>query len=267
MSQGPRSPGEQYLDAWHRRHPDATRIFADMRDERGRTTYERLADVVTSQRVILDVACGAGGLLGLLHRNAEPHVLLGIDLCEPELTVAANVAPTATLLGARAQALPFAAQSIDVIVCHMALMLMDTPDVVLRECRRVLRPGATLATITNSLSAPEGVMRTILRGLRDSLRTGDPSWQPPTLGDARTHTAADLAALMASCFTDVTVQEFQVAQILSRDALWAFMVQSVYGLEAIPDLEGVRLLSGMDLPDQVTWEVPMVQIEARVPLT
>jgi ubiquinone/menaquinone biosynthesis C-methylase UbiE len=267
VTSGSCSPAEQYLNVWHRRHPDATRVFADMRDATGRTSYQRLADVVISQRVILDVACGAGGLLALLHRPTAPRVLLGVDLCEPELTTAARVAPAANLMGARAQALPFAAQSIDVILCHMALMLMDAPDTILRECRRVLRPGATIATITNSLSAPDGVMRTILLGLRDSLRAGDSSRLPPTLGDTRTHGAAALAALMTSCFVDVTVQEFRVGQTLPRDALWPFMVQSIYGLDAIADVEGTRLLSAMDLPDLVTWEVPMVQIQASVPLT
>ena len=73
--------------------------------------------------------------------------------------------------------------------------------------------------------------------------------------------------MMTSCFVDVTVQEFRVGQTLPRDALWPFMVQSIYGLDAIADVEGTRLLSAMDLPDLVTWEVPMVQIQASVPLT
>ena len=266
MTSVPGSPAEQYLDAWHRRHSDATRVFADMRDAAGRTTYERLAALATSPQVVLDVACGAGGLLALLQRTTASPLILGVDLCEPELAVAASVAPAATLLGARAQALPLAKQSIDVVLCHMALMLMDAPDAVLQECRRVLRPGGTIATITNSISVPDGVMRTVLVGLRDALRAGDPSRRPPALGDTRAHSAPDLAALMASRFLDVTVEEFSVGQTLARDALWPFMVQSIYGLDSISDLEGIRLLAAMDLPDPVTWEVPMVQIQARAPL-
>ena len=261
-----RSPAEQYLTSWHRRHPDATRVFADMRDATGRTSYERLAGVVTSKQVILDLACGAGGLLALVQQATAPNLLLGVDLCEPELALAARVTPTATLMGARAQALPFADQSIDVILCHMALMLMDAPDDILRECRRVLRPGGTVAAITNSLAVPSGVMRTILRGLRDSLRAGDPSKQPPTLGDSRTHSGAALGTLMASSFGNVTVEEFLVSQTVPRDDLWPFMVQSIYGLDVIPDREGIRLLSAMDLPNAVTWEVPMVQIQAWIPV-
>lgn len=266
-SQGLSSPAEHYLNAWHRRHPDATRVFAEMRDNTGRTSYERLATLGTPERTILDLACGAGGLLALLHQAVAPRRLLGVDLCEPELALAASAVPVAGLMRARAQALPLADESVDVVLCHMALMLMDSPDAVLRECRRVLRPGGVLGTITNSPTMPDGVVMTVLHGLRDALRAGDPSRQPPTLGDTRTHGAAELAPLIGSYFVDVNAEEFRVAQEVPRDELWSFMVQSIYGLDAISDVEGARVLSCLDLPDLVTWEVPMVQMLARVPLT
>jgi ubiquinone/menaquinone biosynthesis C-methylase UbiE len=259
------SEAERYLDEWHSRYPDATRVFAAMRDETGRSSFERLAGLVTAERIVLDVACGAGGLLALLHRANQSRRLLGVDLCEPELVLAARAVPAAALIRARAQAIPLRAQSVDAVLCHMALMLMDNPDDVLREWRRVLRPGAMLGTITNSLSVPDGVMKIVLLALRDTLRAADPSRLPPALGDTRTHDAVALAGLIGDYFIDIRVDEFHVAQTVPRDALWPFMVQSIYGFDALPDVDGSRIIAGLDLPELITWTLPLVQIQARVP--
>ena len=132
---------EDYLTAWHGRHANATHVFAGMRDDAGCTSYERLAALVAPHHVVLDVACGGGDLLALLPGETSPRFRLGVDICEPELALGAARLPAVGFTRARAQALPFADQSVDAVLCHMALMLMDDPDAVLEESRRVLRQG------------------------------------------------------------------------------------------------------------------------------
>jgi ubiquinone/menaquinone biosynthesis C-methylase UbiE len=173
--------------------------------------------------------------------------------------------PAVRFFRARAQALPFADQSMNTVLCHMALMLMDEPDVVLQESRRVLRPGGVFGAVTNRPTAPDAIVQLVLGALRDALRAGDASRRPPSLGDPRTRDASALTRLFESHFTDVTTQTFTVAQLVSRVDLWSFMVQSIYGLDAITDEEGTRILARLALPDPVRWTVPMVQVHGRVP--
>ena len=128
-----------------------------------------------------------GELLAWLFEAAFPGQRLGVDIFAPDLALASARLPAAYFMLARAQALPFADRSMDVVVCHMALMLMDDPDVVLAECRRMLRPNGTFAAIVNRPTEPDALARTILDALRDALRSGDITRRPPTIGDpART---------------------------------------------------------------------------------
>lgn len=256
---------EDYLTAWHGRHANAARVFAGMHDDAGLVSYERLAALVTADHVVLDIACGAGELLARLPHAASAGFRVGIDISDSELTLGSTRLPSVGFTRGRAQALPFADGCIDVALCHMALMLMDDPDLVLAECRRVLRPGGVFAAITNRLTALDAVAALVVGALRGALREGDISRRPPTIGDARTQGAAPLAALVSSYFADVTVEPFAVSQLVPREALWSFMVQSIYGLDAVADEVGAGILAGLDLPEQVLWTVPMVQVRGLVP--
>ena len=251
---------EDYLTAWHGRHANATHVFAGMRDDAGCTSYERLTALVAPDHVVLDIACGAGELLALVPDTA---LRFGVDICEPELALAAARLPSVGFVRARAQSLPFADRSMDAVVCHMALMLMDDPDAVLEECRRVLRPGGVFGAIANRPTEPDAVAKLVLGALRDALRCGDASRRPPPLGDPRTHDAAALTRLLGSYFTNVTAEIFTVSQPVARADLWSFMVRSIYGLDAIADEEGTRILASLTLPDPVCWTVPMVQVQGR----
>lgn len=99
-------------------------------------TYDRLAAAVPAGARVLDLACGDGVLLSRI-----PGAI-GLDLSPDELALARG-----PVVRARAQALPFADGSFDVVTCHLALMLFDDLERVLQELERVLVPGGSVLAV------------------------------------------------------------------------------------------------------------------------
>jgi ubiquinone/menaquinone biosynthesis C-methylase UbiE len=87
---------------------------------------------------ILDIGCGSGATVRHT-REARRLDACGID-SDP-----ARVAGREHLLCARAERLPFPADTMDGVLMECSLSVMDDPDLVLQECRRVLKPDGRLA--------------------------------------------------------------------------------------------------------------------------
>lgn len=109
---------------------------------------DRVADAAQVQAGdhALDVACGTG----VLARTVAEHVgsagsVIGLDINEGMLAVAAQKAPYIDWRHGQAEALPFDAASFDVVVCQFGLMFFDDPIAAIREMYRVLRPDGHLA--------------------------------------------------------------------------------------------------------------------------
>ena len=58
------------------------------------------------------------------------------------------------VVGGRGENMPFAAESFDLVVCVWVLEHLRSPETVLREVRRVLRPGGHLVFLTPNLRNP-----------------------------------------------------------------------------------------------------------------
>lgn len=103
-----------------------------------------LAMVPTSGRV-LDLGCGTGRTLALLSaRQQRQPAVVGVDPCHESLLAARRRAPTAWLVQARAEHLPFLPSTLDVVVAGLVFCSVDDPAAGLAEVRRVLRPRGTL---------------------------------------------------------------------------------------------------------------------------
>ena len=103
------------------------------------------AALVPGERV-LDVACGTG----VVARHAAPRVgergrVVGVDINQGMLAVAAVAAPGVEWRQGDAAALPFADGEFDVVLCEQALMFFDDREAALRELRRVLVGGGRVA--------------------------------------------------------------------------------------------------------------------------
>lgn len=97
---------------------------------------------------ILDVACGTGvvarraaGIVG-----AEGSVV-GVDLNQAMLTVAARVQPDVEWVLGSVDELPFADDRFDASLCQMAFMFFPDRRRAFEEMARVTRPGGRLAVV------------------------------------------------------------------------------------------------------------------------
>lgn len=145
---------ENYLVAFHNQRPGVTtRAFSHSPAISGNQTfpssYAFLADVVPHSEnplSLLELGCGDGYLLQYLaEKNTK---LIGIDLSHAELHAAqSRLGSHASLYLCPAQILPFKSETIDVVLSHMALMLMDDIAAVLTESKRVLRRGGVFSAI------------------------------------------------------------------------------------------------------------------------
>ncbi len=112
----------------------------------------------------LEIGCGTGhGLVQLTRRGEERGRIVGLDLSARMLEVTAErlerkmLGERVELVHADARALPFADGAFDNLFMSFTLEIFSENErqVVLRECRRVLKPQGSMAVV--SLSSGQGL--------------------------------------------------------------------------------------------------------------
>jgi len=223
------SDAEAFLRAFHARHAGATaQTLGSGRTRHGLSSYDLLARVVPPSPApvtVVDLACGDGYLLERLRQRDLPNArLIGIDMSPEELTAARRrLGSGVELLLERAQRLPLPDRSVDYLLCHMALMLMDDVEAVVREIGRVLKPGGVFCAVVGGDLPSEGAYADFLAILRTALSgRGDP---PLALGDPRTQSAEGLATLFAAAGFTAPIEVEEVVLHLDGPAehVWRFL--------------------------------------------
>ncbi|WP_437283982.1 class I SAM-dependent methyltransferase [Sorangium sp. So ce406] len=223
------SPNERFLLDFHRSHAGATsEFFGPARTPEGGDSYDRLAAVVPEgdEAVVLDLGCGDGLLLERIRqRRGSCARLIGLDMSADELAAAARrLGPELRLLNERAQAIPLPPASVDVVLSHMALMLMGDPASVIAEIHRVLRPGGVFSAIVDGGPAPTEGFACFVEALRRTYRaTGR---QPLQLVHPAFASQQALLAHLgeAAGFSDARVEELAVSRREPPARLWELML-------------------------------------------
>lgn len=105
---------------------------------------------ITPGMAVLDICAGLGGPARFLAHRFGARVT-GVDLTHSRcaagtrLTALVRLSPLVRLLRADAQVLPFRARAFDAAVSQEGLLHVPDKAAALRECARVLKPGARLA--------------------------------------------------------------------------------------------------------------------------
>lgn len=218
-------------------------------DDRGRSSYAWLAEAIdpARHRDVLDLACGSGPLLDLVAaRHGDGLRLTGVDMSDAELALARARVGDADLALHRglAQDMAFLADaSQDAVLCHWALTLMDPVAPVLREVRRVLRPGGTFAAIVDGEMDQAPGYRAVHDLIYGWVQHAYPAYGRFELGDARVRDTQALATLAREIFDDAHVRiEPNVLTLsdppetLAREAAGFFYAAFVLSAQANADM-------------------------------
>ena len=180
------------------------------RDKAGRNSYEWLAEIVPDVDGIrvMDLACGSGPLLKILYDRNKKFKLKGADISPEELKLAKARLPkdSVDLFELKAQNLTaIDDNSIDIVLCHWALTLMNPITPVLNEIRRVLSSGGKFAALINGpMDAAPGyndVYNLIYKYVQAKL----PRYGEIDLGDPRIRSTDSLKNLFSEAFPDANI--------------------------------------------------------------
>jgi SAM-dependent methyltransferase len=116
---------------------------------------------LTPEARVMDLGCGRGGVIEVIWQDVD--LAVGLDPDIPSL--ADHRAHGMPVLRGRGEHLPFASESFDLIVCLWVLEHLRSPELVLREVRRVLRPGGHFLFLTPNLRNPLLTLHRLGRGL------------------------------------------------------------------------------------------------------
>jgi SAM-dependent methyltransferase len=108
---------------------------------------QKLRDIIAPGDRVLDAGCGTGKFFGFDFARAAGCRLVGTDVRQD---VRAN-SEMDFCVRSELNHLPFSDSSFDVVNCRLVIEHVDSPDVVLKDFYRVLKPGGRLAIFTPNL--------------------------------------------------------------------------------------------------------------------
>ena len=246
---------QDHLAAIHEKYAGFTEAVAwKSRDANGKNSYELLADIIDQgcHSNVLDLACGSGVLLDLCNQRFGSKVSFsGIDTSDAELALARDrLAHTDIKLHqSRAQELDFIADaSVDVILCHWALTLMDPVVPVLATAKRVLKESGIFAAIIDGNVANAPGYLEIHDIIYAHVQRKYPDYGIIELGDARVRATEDLQELVEKTFvgSDINIApvvfSFNAApDLLAREAAGffyaSFVLSTAEYLQMLNELE------------------------------
>ena len=266
---------ETLLHRYHTQPGKTAAVFERWRNAAGRSSYEVVVEetgAIARDARVVDLACGDGHLLGLLARLGFEN-LTGVDLSPHELAAARKrLGPRVELYCEDVRSLSLPDESFDLVLCHMALMLIEPVDSAVGEIARILKPGGCFLAVVNRFRRDPAseVFRAELHRI-----TAECEMERLKLGDPRVLTAPGLNELIRKSWRsgdDVHIEDFDIQTKVTRSQLWAMLSQmyDVFPLPASARAElQARLLPAweplMDAEGQLTCTMGMRLLKCQVP--
>lgn len=243
----------------------SSEVFGRGRLPDGRTSYQWLVDPLR-RGPVLDLGCGDGAALALLAERGLHST--GIDRSQAELDLAAQRAlPGVELFHADLRELELPAGRHEVVISHMALMLVPEPEQVAARIDHTLAPGGRLRIVVGRRPAERPApVQTYLSGLRDVLQRHGPEIDYP-------QAAWDLDAVHQLLpGWKVSSEDLVLHTRVPVEEAARFLRISYYGaglLEGDGEAELDSLIADTVQEhasgDHLDWELPLLGIEARKP--
>jgi SAM-dependent methyltransferase len=222
----------------------------------------------------LDVGCGTGfPLIELAERLGPAAKVHGLDpwkqgMRRAAAKLAVRGTPNVTLHEGSASSMPFPDATFDLIVSNLGLNNFDDRAAAVRECRRVARPGATLALTTNL----QGHMRELYDVFAEVLADD-------AAASARLRAHIEHRATIDSVRELLTAGGFTVTRVVERESSMRFANGTAlfnhYFIrlgflagwkEVVQDREReifAELLRRLDAAGELRLTIPMAYVDAR----
>ena len=146
------NPNQGQVEAWNGGESVHYVTHADRYDRQLASFTSALLEqaAVTSDDVVLDIGCGCG--VTTLRAAADAHRVLGLDISNPLIEIAARRAAAAGVgnaefIVADAQTHPFADGEFTLVMSQFGLMFFDDPEGAFENIRRSLAPGGRLSFV------------------------------------------------------------------------------------------------------------------------
>ena len=201
-----------HLKLVHQRHAGFTeKIANNCKDRFGKNSYDLLLAVLDKKKHfnVLDIACGSGFMLDLCNKRFEGKLnLTGIDMSSAELELARKKLSSTKikLYKSMAQNLDFIEDnSFEAILCHWALPLMDSLEIVFTTIKRILKSRGIFAAIIDGdiSSAPEYL--DIYNIIYKYVQLEYPNYGSIELGDLRVRNSNELHKVAFKAFSNAEV--------------------------------------------------------------
>ena len=121
---------------------DQSRRYSSLRE-----SYPKIVAEALSQpfKTVLDIGCGTGALLMMIHEGKEDARLFGADISEEMIKVAqAKLGNAADLTVSDSEKVPFKSGSFDLVLCTFSFHHHPNPTLVFKEIHRVLSPDGRI---------------------------------------------------------------------------------------------------------------------------
>lgn len=234
-----------HLDIIHNNNAGFTETIAwNCRDAYGKNSYELLLDMIdlNDHSKVIDLACGSGVLLDLCDQHFDSKLdLLGIDICEAELKLARKRLYNADvkLRKSMAQDLSFIDdRSVDIVLCHWALTLMDPVLPVFKTVKRILKKGGVFTAIVDGDSQTAPGYSEIHNIIYKFVQEEFPNYGEIEIGDPRVRLIKGLNELSEKAFDEPKINITQHVlsfnappRILAREVAGFFYASFVLSLE------------------------------------
>lgn len=143
---------KEIQESRHYHEGDIEATFNAFKTTDGQTSYEFLRAVVPelSGKTVVDLASGSGPVSKVCIKDVGPEgQVIAVDFNERELERARQTiaAKNITFLNEDAQKLSIPASSVDVVFCHLGVMLFRPLPPVISEISRILKPGGVFSAI------------------------------------------------------------------------------------------------------------------------
>ena len=241
----------RHLIESHKIAPGMTpRAFASHQTHEGINSYELLArsvDLMNERNVtLIDLACGNGYLIQyLLPKLGNKAHILGIDISNVELEAAKATYkdPRVIFHCSKAQSLPIENNSVDLILCHMAFMLMVPIEPVISEISRVLKSQGRFSAI---IRGPDmhGLFGDIQQLVFQFIDTRYPKVREVKSGDQRVFSQEGLKQLFKPKLGFKKIEEhfkFELQINTTPEDVWDSLMKDMYFTGMLPEKEKNQL--------------------------